>query len=71
MGNLNEIIGGIFEDQQHLKKQFLSKNLGVVERFEFYKEVVKLKDSDLKIYERSIGSSFILGHSINGVLGNV
>lgn len=65
-----EVIASNIRREHALERSLASEPSGVLIRFDFYRDRFDLQDSGLKIYERTIGSSFVLAHSEQGKLGS-
>ena len=60
-----------FSDLEHVKKQFSGDSGGVATRFEYFQTDLKLQDSGLRMYTRSIaGDALIWGNSNFGIWGS-
>ena len=68
---LAEVFSQKFEMQDHLKGQFNNPSGGVSTRFEFYQDTLKMQDSGLRMYTKSIaGDALIWGNSNFGIWGS-
>ena len=68
MTELGETIATTIDDLERTKRGIDSAT-GSIYRFNVFSDTFPADDTYLKVQRRQIGSSFILGHGINGKLG--